>query len=46
MLVAGTPAAHKEAERLAHGTKRWRTSAHAPQSLLGILRLLHPRESR
>lgn len=46
MLVAGTPAAHKEAERLAQGTKRWRTSAHAPQSLLGILRLLHPRESR
>lgn len=46
MLVAGTPAAHKEAERLAHGTKRWRTSSHVPQSLLGILRLLHPRESR
>jgi CheY-like chemotaxis protein len=46
MVVAGTPAAHKEAERLAQGTKRWRTSAHAPQSLLGILRLLHPRESR
>jgi DNA-binding response OmpR family regulator len=46
MLVAGTPAAHKEAERLAQGTKRWRTSSHAPQSLLGILRLLHPRESR
>ena len=46
MLVAGAAAAHKEAERLAQGTKRWRTSPHAPQSLLGILRLLHPRESR
>jgi hypothetical protein len=46
MVVAGTPAAHKEAERLVQGTKRWRTSAHAPQSLLGILRLLHPRENR
>lgn len=46
MLVAGTPAAHKEAEKLAQGSKRWRTSAHIPQSLLGILRLLHPRESR
>jgi CheY-like chemotaxis protein len=42
MLLAGTPAAHKEAERLAKNSKRWRTSAHAPQSLLGILRLLHP----
>lgn len=46
MLVSGNPAAHREAERLAKGTKRWRTSGHAPQSLLGILRLLHPRESR
>jgi CheY-like chemotaxis protein len=46
MLVAGTPAAHKDAERLAQGSKRWRTSPHAPQSLLGILRLLHPREQR
>ena len=46
MLLAGTPDAHREAERLAKDTKRWRTNAHAPQSLLGILRLLHPRESR
>ena len=46
MLVAGTPTATKEAERLAQGSKRWRTSSHVPQSLLGILRLLHPRESR
>jgi len=46
MLVTANPASHKEAERLAKGTKRWRTSGHAPQSLLGILRLLHPRESR
>jgi CheY-like chemotaxis protein len=46
MLVAGHPAAHTEAERLARGSKRWRTSSHAPQSLLGILRLLHPREPR
>jgi hypothetical protein len=46
MLVAGTPAAHKEAERLAQGSKRWRTSAHPPQSFLGILRFLHPRETR
>jgi CheY-like chemotaxis protein len=46
MLVAGTPAAHKEAERLAQGSRRWRTSAHPPQSFLGILRFLHPRETR
>jgi CheY-like chemotaxis protein len=46
MLVSSSPAANKEAERLAQGTKRWRTSASVPQSFLGILRLLHPRESR
>jgi len=45
-LVSSSPAANKEAERLAHGTRRWRTSASVPQSFLGILRLLHPRESR
>lgn len=45
-LVASTPAEHREAERLAQGSKRWRTSPHPPQSLLGILRLLHPRETR
>jgi hypothetical protein len=46
MLVSSGPAANKEAERLAQGTRRWRTSASTPQSFLGILRLLHPRESR
>lgn len=42
MLVAGTTAVQKEAERLAGGSRRWRTSPHAPKSLLGLFRLLQP----
>jgi DNA-binding response OmpR family regulator len=43
LLIAGTPAAQKAAEELAHKSRKWRTSPHAPQSLLGILRLMYPR---
>jgi len=46
VLVGGTKPAHDSVLRLARGTSRWRTSEHAPQSLLGLLRLLHPPESR
>lgn len=42
MLVAGTAAAQKLAERLSTGSRRWRTSPHAPKSLLGLFRLLQP----
>jgi CheY-like chemotaxis protein len=42
MLVAGTAAVQKEAERLSGGSRRWRTSPHAPKSLLGLFRLLQP----
>lgn len=42
MLVAGTAAAQKTAERLSGGSRRWRTSPHAPKSLLGLFRLLQP----
>lgn len=42
MLVAGTAAAQKAAERLTRGSQRWRTSPHAPKSLLGLFRLLQP----
>lgn len=45
LLVAVTPASQKEAERLTRGSRRWRTSAHAPQSLLGLFRLLQPATS-
>lgn len=42
MLIAGT-AAQPAAAQLAEKTRKWRTSPHAPQSLLGVLRLMHPR---
>ena len=42
VLVAGAEAASREAGALARGTSRWRTTPHEPQSLLGLLRLLHP----
>lgn len=45
MLVAATPAAQQEAERLTRGSRRWRISAHAPRSLLGLFRLLQPATS-
>jgi len=40
MLVAGTAAVQKEVERLAGRSRRWRSSPHAPKSLLGLFRLL------
>jgi CheY-like chemotaxis protein len=43
LLIAATPAAQKAAAELTQKSRKWRTSPHAPQSLLGILRLLHPR---
>ncbi len=43
VLVATTPAAAEVAAELTAGTSKWRTSTHAPQSLLGVLRLLQPR---
>jgi CheY-like chemotaxis protein len=39
VLVAGPDA---QAPGLLQGTRRWRSSAHEPHSLLGLLRLLHP----
>ncbi|MES1240700.1 MAG: DUF4388 domain-containing protein [Acidobacteriota bacterium] len=42
MLVAGTAAVQKDAERLTGGSRRWRTSPHSPKSLLGLFRLLQP----
>ncbi|HEY0511259.1 MAG TPA: DUF4388 domain-containing protein [Thermoanaerobaculia bacterium] len=42
IIVAGAEAAVREAAPLARGTSRWRSTPHEPQSLLGLLRLLHP----
>lgn len=42
LLVAPETAARAAALELADGTERWRVSSHAPQSLLGVLRLLQP----
>jgi CheY-like chemotaxis protein len=39
VLVAGPDA---QRPGLLQGTRRWRSSAHEPHSLLGLLRLLHP----
>ena len=46
VLVTGAEAANRESSSLLRGTKRWRGSPHEPQSLLGLLRLLHPQDSR
>ena len=43
ILVAPTEAGRATAERLTEGIQGWRVSEHAPRSLIGILRLLHPR---
>lgn len=43
LLIAGTPAAQQAATELTHKSRKWRTSPHAPQSLLGILGLMRPR---
>ncbi|HKI06041.1 MAG TPA: DUF4388 domain-containing protein [Thermoanaerobaculia bacterium] len=42
VLVAGSEAAQRQTSALAKGASRWRSSSHEPQSLLGVLRLLHP----
>lgn len=42
MLVATHASVRELAEKLLVGTERWRVSTHAPQSLLGVLRLLQP----
>ncbi|MEM7353100.1 MAG: response regulator [Acidobacteriota bacterium] len=43
MLVATSPAAAEAAAELTRDTTKWKTSGHAPRSLLGVLRLLQPR---
>ncbi len=43
VLVATSPETLEAAGELAAGSAKWRTSGHAPRSLLGVLRLLQPR---
>ena len=43
VLVANSTAAAEVAAELTAGMTKWQTSTHAPQSLLGVLRLLQPR---
>ncbi len=43
---AGVLVAGGEASGLVRGTQRWRGTAHEPQSLLGVLRLLQPLDAR
>ena len=42
MVVAGAETAGRETGPLLRGASRWRSTPHEPQSLLGLLRLLHP----
>lgn len=42
LLVVPRETARAAALELADGTERWRVISHAPQSLLGVLRLLQP----
>ena len=42
MLVAAAGAASRQAPDLVRDSPRWRSTPHEPQSLLGVLRLLHP----
>jgi CheY-like chemotaxis protein len=42
MLVASAGEAERQAADLLRGAARWRSTPHEPQSLLGVLRLLHP----
>jgi DNA-binding response OmpR family regulator len=42
MLLAGAEPASRETGLLLRGASRWRSTPHEPQSLLGLLRLLHP----
>ncbi len=44
VLVATSPSAFEAASELTAGTSKWQTSTHAPRSLLGVLRLLQPRQ--
>jgi CheY-like chemotaxis protein len=46
VLVTGSEAASRQAASLVQGASRWRSSPHEPQSLLGVLRLLHPPDAR
>ncbi|MBW8874874.1 MAG: DUF4388 domain-containing protein [Acidobacteria bacterium] len=46
VLVAGSEAAQRQALALAGRATRWRATPHEPQSLLGMLRLLHPPDAR
>ena len=46
VLVAGSEAASRQAASLVQGASHWRSSPHEPQSLLGVLRLLHPPDAR
>lgn len=43
VLVAHRPEQQETIAALAAGHGRWQSSGHAPQSLIGVLRLLHPR---
>jgi CheY-like chemotaxis protein len=43
VLVAGDPAVRKRAEALVAGSRRWWVTPNPPRSLIGVLRLLHPR---
>lgn len=45
-LVAQSPAATQAAAELTAGTAKWQTTSHPPRSLIGVLRLLHPRSAR
>lgn len=45
VLIANTAEAQAAARALTKTTKRWHLSDHAPKSLLGVLRLLHPKGS-
>lgn len=45
MLIAANPTAAAAAAELTAKTTKWKTSSHAPRSLIGVLRLLQPRAS-
>ncbi len=42
VVVARSQAALQIVSELTSGSRRWRTARHAPRSLVGVLRLLHP----
>ena len=45
IIIATTPTAGTVAAELTADTTKWKTSSHAPKSLIGVLRLLQPRAS-